>query len=140
MKLVIDANILFSFFRDNPVRFIIINASLIKLQLFSPAHVLEELNKNIQDLVKYTKLSSLEISSIIEELKSVISIMPSQEYNEFGSEAKKLSPHKSGKDTPYFALALKLNCAIWSNEPAFKKQSRIKIFNTKELREHLNFK
>ena len=140
MKLVIDANILFSFFRDNPVRFIIINASLIKLQLFSPAHVLEELNKNIQDLVKYTKLSSLEISSIIEELKSVISIMPSQEYNEFGSEAKKLSPHTSDKDTPYFALALKLNCAIWSNEPAFKKQSRIKIFNTKELREHLNFK
>lgn len=140
MKLVVDANILFSFFRDNPVRFIIINASLIKLQLFSPAHALEELNKNIQDLIKYTKLSSSEIKSIIEELKAFISVIYSQEYKEFESEAKKLSPHTSDKDTPYFALALKLNCAIWSNEPAFKKQSRVKTFNTKELREHLNFK
>ena len=137
MKLVIDANILFSFFRDNPVRFIILNSKFLGLQLFSPAHVLDKLINNLGDLVRYTKLSSKEILSIIDELKNFVSIFHSSEYKEFKEKAQKLSPHKSNKDTPYFALALKLGCAIWSNEPAFKEQSDIGIFNTKELRESL---
>ena len=137
MELVADANSLFSFFRENPVRFIILNSKSLNLQLFSPAHVLDELNNNIPDLVKYTKLSPKEVSSIIEELKELISVIPSSEYKEFKSRAKQLSPHKSDKDMPYFALALKLNCPIWSNEPAFKEQSSVKIFNTEELRKFL---
>lgn len=137
MRLVVDANILFSFFRDNPVRFIIVNTELLGLQLFSPAHVLEELSRNIPDLVKYTKSSPKEVKLILEELKEFIDISNSSEYKEFKERAQKLSPHKSEKDTPYFALALKLNCPIWSNEPAFKRQSEVKVFNTKELREFL---
>jgi len=31
MKLVVDTNILISFFRDNPVRFIIINSQFLNL-------------------------------------------------------------------------------------------------------------
>ena|SRR3989338_5279802 len=137
MKLVVDANILFSFFRDNPVRSIIFNSDSFKLQLFSPSHSIEELKNNIPDLVKYSKLSVEKLSLIIEELSKLISIIPSSEYKEFEETAQKLSPHKSYKDTPYFALALKLNCGIWSNEPDFKKQSKIEVFNTKDLRELL---
>ena len=33
----------------------------------------------------------------------------------------------------YFALALKLDCPIWSNEKAFKKQSVVKAFSTSDL-------
>ena len=139
MKLVVDANILFSFFRDNPVRFIILNSSSFNLQLFSPAHVLDELNNNIPDLVKYTKLSSSKVKSLIGVLKEYMSIIPSSEYKEFESKVKQLSPHRSDKDIPYFALALKLDCAIWSNEPSFKQQSKVEILNTKELKEILNF-
>lgn len=138
MELVVDANILFSFFRDNPVRFIIINSDLIGLKLFSPAHSLDELKNNIPDLVKYTKKSSSDIELIIEELRKFISIIPSSEYEEFKSKARPLAPHKSDKDLPYFALALKLNCPIWSNEPEFKEQSKIKIFNTQDLRNELD--
>lgn len=134
MKLVVDTSILFSFFRENPVRFIIINSEAIGLQLFSPAYVLEELDNNMQDLIKYSKLSRSEISPIIEELKKFIFISPSSEYKEFESKAKQLI---HDKDIPIFALALKLNCAIWSNEPGFKKQSSVKIFNTGDLRELL---
>jgi predicted nucleic acid-binding protein len=42
-----------------------------------------------------------------------------------------MRPHL--KDVEYFALALKLDCPIWSNEKAFKKQSRVKVISTKEL-------
>ena len=42
-----------------------------------------------------------------------------------------LAPHL--KDVEYFALALKLDCPIWAQEKAFKKQSGVKIFATSDL-------
>ncbi len=42
-----------------------------------------------------------------------------------------LAPH--ARDVQYFALALSFNAAIWSNEKAFKKQSKVKVFSTSEL-------
>ena len=133
MKLVVDANILFSFFRDNPVRFIIINSKLLNLELFSPKYSLEELKRNTLDLVKYTESDKSQVESTFVELDKFIKTFSSEEYKEFKSEAGKISPHKSDKDTPYFALALKLRCPIWSNEPKFKDQSSVKVFNTREL-------
>jgi len=131
VKLVVDTIILFSFFKESPVRFIILNSESLGLQLFSSAYVLDELGNNMQKLIKYSKLSLAEISPIIEELKEFISIFPSSEYKEFESRARQLV---HDKDIPFFALALKLNCAIWSNEPGFKRQSSIEIFNTEDLR------
>jgi len=36
-------------------------------------------------------------------------------------------------DMAYFALALKLNCAIWSNDKKLKEQDKVKVYNTHEL-------
>ncbi|MBI2152065.1 hypothetical protein HYU21_05030 [Candidatus Woesearchaeota archaeon] len=33
----------------------------------------------------------------------------------------------------YFALALKLNCALWSNDKKLREQSEVKVYNTYEL-------
>jgi predicted nucleic acid-binding protein len=33
----------------------------------------------------------------------------------------------------YHALALKLNCAIWTNDKKLKQQTKIKIYHTHEL-------
>src|SRR3989338_868238 len=135
MELVVDANILFSFFRDNPVRFIILNADSLMLELYSPAYALNELSNNIPDLVKYTGLSPLEVKDIIETLNNHVHI--GYLYQEFESEARKIAPHKTDKDVPYFALALKLGCPIWSNELRFKSQSSVKVYNTREVRSFL---
>ena len=49
-------------------------------------------------------------------------------------EANKISPHgEETKDDPYFALALAFNFPIWSDEGAFRKQSKVKVFTTAEL-------
>ena len=37
------------------------------------------------------------------------------------------------KDTAYFALALKLKCAIWSNDKKLKEQDKVTVYNTGEL-------
>ncbi len=53
----------------------------------------------------------------------------------FLSEAKEIAPHK--KDVPYFTLALAFNAGIWSDEKAFKNQTRVKVFSTEELKKIL---
>ena len=46
-------------------------------------------------------------------------------------EAEKLTPDPD--DMAYFALALKLNCAIWSDDKKLKEQDKIKVYHTYEL-------
>ena len=135
MKLVVDTNILISFFRNNPVRFIMINSQMLNLELYFPEHCWKELLGIKSSISKYSKLPSGQIDSIFEELKDIFMIVPDEFSKEFESGAKKLI---HGKDIPVFALALKLNCPIWSNEPGFKKQSSVEIFNTRALRELIN--
>ena len=41
--------------------------------------------------------------------------------------------HIDKKDTIFVAVALALNCSIWSDDRHFKKQKRIEIFTTKDI-------
>ena len=135
MQLVVDTNILISFFRDNPVRLIIINSDFLGLEISTPEYVIDELKKNESDVLKYSKISSVQFNEILEELKRFIKIISKQSFEQFESQAKQLI---HDKDIPLFALALKIGCAIWSNEPEFKQQSSVKVFNTEDLRKSLN--
>ena len=80
------------------------------------------------------KISEEEFNEILSELENDLAPFKEDEYKEFLLEANKISPHgEQTKDDPYFALALALNCAIWSDEAAFKQQSKVKVFTTGEL-------
>ena len=50
-------------------------------------------------------------------------------------EVEKISPHP--KDIEFFALALKFNMLIWSEEKSFKTQKEVKVLNTEELHKEL---
>ena len=131
MRLVVDTNILVSFFRPNPVNEVLSRSESLNLQLFSPEYALEELKKNKQDVLKYSKLNSKQFNERLAELLTFIKTISKGSFEEFEQEAKQLSPHD--KDIPIFALALKLNCAIWSNEPAFKEQSKIDVLSNRDM-------
>ena|SRR3989344_4564856 len=134
MQLVVDSNILLSFFRDNPVRFIIVNAELLGISLYTPEYVINELKNNKSDILKYSKLTSSQFNKALSELSKFIEIVPKTSFDMFKSQAKELI---HDKDIPVFALALKLDCPIWSKEPRFKKQSSVKILSTSDLIELL---
>jgi predicted nucleic acid-binding protein len=40
-------------------------------------------------------------------------------------------------DSPFLALALALNCPLWSNDGHFKKQNLVKTYTTKKIVEFL---
>ena len=134
MQLVVDTNILVPFFRDNPIRFIILNSKLLNLELFTPEYAIGELKNNESDVMKYGKINSEQFNNMLSSLVKFIRIIPKESFKKQESQAKELIHEK---DTPFFALAIKLNCPIWSNEPAFKSQNEIKIFNTRELMSEL---
>ncbi len=130
MLLVVDTNILVSFFRPNPVSEIISKSKSLNLQLLSPEYAIDELKKNKQDILKYSKINLEQFDSKLAELLKFINAIPKDSFKEFESPAKTLIHEK---DVPFFALALKLNCPIWSNEPSFKEQSKVEILSNKDM-------
>ncbi len=72
-----------------------------------------------------------EFVTMMHMLKDVVHIVPREDYAAFMKAGTEVSPDPN--DALYFALALKLNCAIWSNDARLKKQDTVKIHNTTEV-------
>ena len=129
MDLVIDANILFSvLIKDSFACNLLFSGSL---HLFTPEYILTELEKHKEELLKKTEKTEEEFLRLLEVLKRRIVIVPLEELIPYVEEAEKITPDPD--DMAYFALALKLNCAIWSNDKKLKVQDKIKVYNTHEL-------
>ncbi len=106
-----------------------------ELTLIAPEFLLEETAKYLDLLSRKTKLGKEAVRRLLAEVlqKAEVNIYPAKEFEEKMEEAFKLSPDP--KDTMYFALALKTNAPIWSNDKALKEQTKIKIITTKEFLE-----
>ena len=129
MRLVLDTNVLFSFFWKG---------SLIKKllrsehDLYSPEFALKELDKHKLEILEKTKLTFDEFKEFEEKLQKVVKFIPFSKYSKFVPKALSLLP-KHPKDVDFFALALEFNAAILSKDKALKEQSEIKIFDESEF-------
>lgn len=130
MKLVVDTNVLFSFFKkESKTRRLILNFEI--LEPVTPSFCIDELNEHKELICEKSKLSDREFEEALDDLLIFVKVFSLSEYKEFLPDAKTISPDPD--DIDLFALALKLNCPIWAQEKAFKKQSRIKVFATSDL-------
>ena len=142
MFLIVDDSILFSFFNpDSARRLIIESAPTLGFELISPDFAFNELAKDKEEIQKYSEINELEFIILFSLLEKKIESFSEVAYKEFLAEANRISPHSTQtKDDPYFALALSLNCAIWSDEKSFKQQSKVKVYSTSELLKELKLK
>jgi predicted nucleic acid-binding protein len=145
LKLVVDTNILFSFFKkESFTRKLIIDSSL---ELISPELALKEIQKYSKELLIKSKINKEDFDYTLLLLKEHVKFFSLQTYkNEFSSSLK-IAETFSQKDVEeylddidFFALASKERCHIWSNDTLFKKQSIITVFNTTELVKHFRLK
>jgi predicted nucleic acid-binding protein len=138
LKLVVDTNILFSFFKkDSFTQKLIVDSSL---ELISPDVALKELQKYSEELSVKSKIGKDDIDFMFSLLREHVEFVPLKVYkNEFKNSlkiAEKFSDEDFEEfldDIDFFALASKEDCFIWSKDALFKKQSIIKVFNTSEL-------
>lgn len=129
MELVVDANVLFSFFKVySPTRKLVIFSGL---KLYAPEFSLSELESYCREVSGKAKMSLGGFELFKTVMKWFITFVPDKEYRGFLEEAKSITPDP--KDVAYFALALKLDCSIWSNDKALKNQPKVKVFSTPEL-------
>lgn len=130
MDLVIDANVIFAaLIKENRTYDLIFDE---KLHLFTTEFFLAELEKHRKELQEKTGKSEAEINNLFNILKRRITFIPLKELLPYLDEAENISPDLD--DVAYLALALKLNCGIWSNDRKLKEnQNKVKVYSTIDL-------
>ncbi len=131
MILVVDTNILFSFFWKNS--FIKKILTFPKEKFISPEIAFIELKKYSSLIINKTKLSKKEFALEFKKLKSIIKIPLKKNYKDFVKEAEEISPDIN--DIGFLALCLKLNLPLWSNDKKLKEQDKVMVLNTKDVLE-----
>lgn len=131
-QLVIDANILFSFFEsDSARRGMVKKLRRSGCRLSSPDYVFEELTRDRDRIKKFANIPETEFTFLLSLLERTIDTVDRERYEKELDAGSEVSPH--GKDVPYFALALHLNSAIWSDEKGFKEQGEVPVYSTSDL-------
>lgn len=130
MDLVIDANILMSALiaSGGGTYDLIFNE---RIKLFAPEFLIEELNKHKEEILLKSQLEPVDFELFLSLISSKIEFVPYFEFEEFITNATEITPDPN--DCEYFALGLKLDCGLWSNDKEFKKQKSLKVYTTKEL-------
>ena len=134
MMLVVDANVIISCLLKKAGTFdvFLLNSMLKKFELVAPEFLMIEVGKHKEELLKETKLPKDEFDEVMEFLVEEITFVPTSQFLEFLPKAKGLLSEHS-KDVPYLALALKLNCPIFSGDKTLKRLSPVKVLSPREV-------
>lgn len=130
--IVVDANVIVAaLLKSADTRRMLLSEKAPKLVV--PEYIQTEIQKYVPEYAERLETSEKEVSDIVNAIISAarIQILPKNEYDEWMEKAAKISPDP--KDTPYFALALKFDCPIWTSDKKLKKQTTIQILNTDQL-------
>jgi len=106
-----------------------------EVDAFSPDRLLLEVGKHWKEIRDKSELSEEELEASFSLIRKQVNVVPLDEYRSNLSRAKDVCPHL--KDVEYFALALKLNCPIWSEDKPIREHSNVEVLNTRELLERL---
>ncbi len=135
MMLIVDTNIMFSYFKQQSPTHSIFEE--LQIGLFAPQFALAELGKHASQIRVKADIDKDKFNKIKKRLITIVEFVPESEYR---TELKKASKIASDlNDIDFFALALRLDLAIWSNDKAFKKQEKVIVFNTSEIIRLLRF-
>lgn len=133
MMLVIDAGIVFTALTGKGVTKELIFSPA--LTLFAPEFLFEEIEEHKSRILQASSLSQEELDMLLEIIKSRITLLPKESFENSLDHANTLISDKD--DTEYLALALEKSIPIWSNDPHFKEQSNTLTKTTAELVAHL---
>jgi predicted nucleic acid-binding protein len=129
MKLVIDTNEIFSFF--NPKSLARSMVMRRDMELYAPAFALEELLRIKPVIMRRFSVSGDNMELVLGLLRAFITFVDERDYAYMSDRARALSPDPD--DADFLALALKLNCPLWSEDRLLKNQKAVEVYSTLEL-------
>lgn len=133
MELVVDANIFIAgFLRSAVTRELLLDD---RLSLWTPEYGIGEVERVLTRpgfRRRSGNLTIQEIRTILAHLAANVQVAPVSDYHHWMRHAKLIAPHH--EDAPYLALALHFNIPLWSNDLGMKRQQRVRVYTTQELR------
>ncbi|MDP4039848.1 MAG: PIN domain-containing protein [Candidatus Pacearchaeota archaeon] len=131
MKLVVDTNVLFSYFNKKSKTIELLTNQ--NMQLFSPKYTIKELKKYKEDIKKKFSISEKSFKEILRDLNNVINFIDEEDYRKETSKINEITIDEKDKD--FLALSIKLDCPLWSNDKLLKLQEKSTVLNTFEVAE-----
>lgn len=101
------------------------------LEISSPEFILNEFDKYKKVICEKSGLTEQELLSSLLLISSRIKFFKTEDFADFFPEAKSISPDPN--DVEYFALALKLNCPLWSEDKLLKRQGSVRVLSTSDV-------
>lgn len=135
MRIIVDANIVISILisRTGTKQELLFSG---EIEPISTDWMLFEIGKYWHEICDKSGFEEEDIYPAFSLLRQRVKIVTSDEYFDKIQEAKNVCPDIG--DVEYFALALKFNCPIWSEDkPLKQQQSRVEVLNTRKLLEKL---
>ena len=130
MKLIIDSNRLFAaLIKDSTAREILFEESF---EFFAPEFIKVEFEKYKSELIDKVGLSEERLDLLFSTIFGFVNIIPENELISFIKEFKEddIDP----KYLSYLAACLKIKAdGIWTHDPHFFKQEKIKVFTNIDL-------
>ncbi|RLF79393.1 hypothetical protein DRN44_08960 [Thermococci archaeon] len=133
-RVVIDTNILISaLIKDDSVTARIIKSGIF--EIYYPEDGMFELEKYRDYIIKKRKkaLQKKSFDYALSFLLESVNVVPSLLYEDKIREAYEIMRDIDEKDTPFLALALKLQCPIWSNDGDFEEQNLVEVYKTSHI-------
>ena len=131
MKLVLDSNIIFSaLIRKSTTRDIILSDVF---DLHAPEYIFAEITKHKELLLRKSKMTEGDFNALLLLLQKHVHFVSKENYIEKMAIAEDILREIDITDSPFLALALTLDCSIWSNDGHFKQQDQVVVYTTKEL-------
>ena len=133
MNIILDSNVLFSaLIKDSVTRELILEYDGCFL---FPAFIFEEMDKHKQELMDKSGMEKDDFNSLLQLLLSRVLIIPSTRLLSFRAEAVGIVKDIYINDSIFIACALANDDSIlWSDDKKLKKQNRVKVLNTGEIR------
>src|SRR3989338_6533412 len=125
MQLVIDANILFAALIARKKSLDIILRP--NIEVAAPEFIKQEWKEHQEEIAKKAGLSYDEAMAFFIILTEKVRFYTPEEIKQEMEEIK--DTIKDADDIEYLALALKLNCPLWSEDKDLKEQSVVKVIN-----------
>ena len=105
--------------------------SVLNFKFVSPSFVIKEFSKYEEECFKKSGLSKGDFIKRKKDVFGKIEFIHFDEYSSILSKAREFSPDPD--DSPYFALALKVGCSIWSNDNLLKTQDKVNVLSTEDI-------
>jgi predicted nucleic acid-binding protein len=132
MRLIVDTNrVIAALVKDSTSRKILLSD---KINFLTIEITKQEIEEHRRELLYKTRLTDEQLNLALSLLFSRIFVVSDIVVENKMDEAKEIMDATDPDDTPFIVLALAVeNDGIWSDDKHFKQQTRIRIWETKDL-------